>query len=55
MDKKQVGKRLKLLRTKYLKMSQNGLAKALGVKRNTISNWERGEKEMNYTVLSKLC
>ena len=50
-DRKLIGNRLKLLRTKYLKLSQEKLAEILGVKRNTLSNWERGENEMNYEAM----
>jgi len=50
-DRKPIGNRLKLLRTKHLKLSQEKLAEILGVKRNTLSNWERGENEMNYEAM----
>ncbi|WP_163328774.1 helix-turn-helix domain-containing protein [Desulfurobacterium thermolithotrophum] len=54
IDKKPIGERLKLLRKKYLRLSQEQLAEILGVKRNTLSNWERGENEINYEALSIL-
>ena len=36
------------------KMSQEQLAKSLGFKANTISNWERGTREPDVQTIKKL-
>ena len=54
MDRKSVGQRLKFLRTQFLKLSQKELASILNVKQNTLSNWERGENEMDYEAMQTL-
>ena len=48
-----VGKRLRILR-ELLDISQNQLAKKLGVAQNTLSQWERGERDIPTSILLKL-
>ncbi len=54
INKKDVGKRLKYLREFVLEMSQAEFSDKLGIKRNSLSNYERGIREMNYELLMKL-
>jgi len=49
----EVGRRLKTLR-ELLGLSQSQLAKKLGVAQNTLSQWERGERDIPTSVLLKL-
>lgn len=50
VDKKTIGNRIKA-RREFLQFSQEKLAELCEVSRITISNWERGEREMHITDL----
>ena len=41
-------------RRQALRLSQAGLGRALGVARNTVARWERGELEIRYAELVAL-
>lgn len=48
-----MGNRLSLLRKKH-KMTQKDLADVLNVSQNTISRWEKGERQIDTSMLSPL-
>lgn len=49
-----IGHNIKRLRTKK-NITQDEMAEALHVSRQTISNWERGKNEPNLEMLSSIC
>jgi len=51
---KGVGERLRKLRTEFLGMTQKELAQVLGVKQNTISQWEKEERDIPTAVYETL-
>ncbi len=51
---KGVGARLRKLRVELLEMTQKELAQALGVKQNTISQWEKEERDIPTAVYEAL-
>jgi len=51
---KGVGARLRKLRTEFLNLTQKELAQILGVKQNTISQWEKEERDIPTAVYETL-
>ena len=53
MDKKEIGKRIKLIR-KYKGLTREEFAQRLNVSKYTIANYEQGQRGSNMNVLSKI-
>jgi len=53
VNKKEIGQRIRL-RREYLRMTQGDLGKEFGVEQGTISQYERGTREIGSTDLPRL-
>jgi transcriptional regulator with XRE-family HTH domain len=53
-DKTKLGEKIYMERRR-MKLSQQKMAKILGVSRNTLSSYETGKSDINMDSFSKLC